>query len=186
VAIISLKMLVAVALAAAPAVASTASAQAQEIPRAPSTPQTAKNWVGPKGRILAQKLVDELAASHPEIESITIHTIPAGMKDYTMIAGTFPDRIGNVSSPGDVITAVKGVTQVESKWGTENFNKKVSILVPIKDVSGKYLPVTMVVAFKQSPTSGLIDLDFMQPGARVRDSIASRIPSKEALFSPAD
>jgi hypothetical protein len=186
VSIISLKTLAAVALAVAPAVAWTSTAQAQEIPRAPSTPTTPKNWVGPKGKILAQKLVDQMAATHPEVESITIHAIPAGMKDYTMIAGTFADRIGNVSSPGDVITAVKGVTQIESKWGTENFNKKVSILVPLKDISGKYLPVTMVVAFKQSPTSGLIDLDFMQPGARLRDSIASQIPSKEALFSPAN
>ncbi len=180
----SLKTLAALALVSIP-LAAPQVVFAQEIPRAASTPQTPKNWVGPKGKILAQRIVDQLAASHPELESITIHAIPSGMKDYTMIAGTFPDRIGNVSSPGDVITAVKGVTQVESKWGTPNFGKKVSILVPLKDTSGKYLPVAMVIAFKQSPTSGLIDLDFMQPGVRIRDSIASQIASVEALFGPA-
>ncbi len=158
---------------------------ADEIPRAASTPQTPKNWVGPKGKIHAQGIVDEIVASHPELVSITIHAIPAGMSDYTMIAGTFPDRVGNVSSPGDVITAKKGVTQVESKWGTPDFNKKVSILVPLKDTSGKYLPVTMVLAFKQSADSGLIDIDFMQPGVRIRDAIAPKIASAEALFSPA-
>jgi hypothetical protein len=157
----------------------------QEIPRAASTPQTAKNWVAPADRNLAQAIVDGIVATHPELVSITIHAIPAGMTDYTMIAGTFPDRVGNVSSPGDVITAKKGVTQVESKWGTPDFNKKVSILVPLKDQSGKYLPVTMVLAFKQSPDSGLIDLDFMQPGARIRDSVASKIPSTQALFAKA-
>lgn len=155
----------------------------EEIPRAASTPQTAKNWVAPAGKNLAQSIVDGIVAGHPELVSITIHAIPAGMTDYTMIAGTFPDRVGNVSSPGDVITAKKGVTQVESKWGTPDFNKKVSILVPLKDQSGKYLPVTMVLAFKQSPDSGLIDIDFMQPGVRIRDAVASKIPSTEALFS---
>ncbi|PKB19017.1 hypothetical protein B0I00_1244 [Novosphingobium kunmingense] len=155
-----------------------------EIPRAASTPTTPKNWVGPTGKILAQALVDQVAASHPELVSITVHAVPAGLTDYTMIAGTFPDRIGNVSSPGDVITAKKGVTQVESKWGTPDFGKKVSILVPLKDTSGKYLPVTMVLAFKQSPTSGLIDLDFMHPAVRIRDSLAPMIASTEALFAP--
>ena len=161
------------------------SAVAQEIPRAPSTPNTPKNWVAPKYKMHAQALVDKLAASHPEIESITIHAIPAGMKDYTMIAGTFPDRIGNVSSPGDAITAVKGVTQVESKWGTENFGKKVSILAPVMDSAGRYLPAAMVIAFKQSPTSGLIDIDFLHPGVRVRNSIAPMVPDFASLFAPA-
>lgn len=158
---------------------------AGEIPRAASTPLTPKNWVGPKGKIHAQKIVDEIVASHPELMSITIHAIPAGMTEHTMIAGTFPDRVGNVSSPGDVITAKKGVTQVESKWGSPDFNKKVSILVPLKDISGRYLPVTMVLAFKQSPDSGLIDIDFMQPGVRIRDAIAHKIANVEALFAPA-
>ena len=177
-----------IALAALMAAASplfAATAVGQEIPRAPSTPDTPKNWVAPKYKIHAQALVDKLAASHPEIESITIHAIPAGMKDYTMIAGTFPDRIGNTSSPGDAITAVKGVTQVESKWGTPNFNKKVSILAPVMDTAGRYLPAAMVIAFKQSPTSGLIDIDFLHPGVRVRNSIAPMVPDFASLFAPA-
>lgn len=169
--------------AAAVLLAVPATSWGEEIPRAASTPQTAKNWVAPAGKNLAQSIVDGIVAGHPELVSITVHAVPAGMTDYTMIAGTFPDRVGNVSSPGDVITAKKGVTQVESKWGTPDFNKKVSILVPLKDQSGKYLPVTMVLAFKQSPDSGLIDIDFMQPGVRIRDAVASKIPSTEALFS---
>lgn len=101
-----------------------------------------------------------------------------------MIAGTFPDRIGNVSSPGDVITAKKGVTQIESKWGTIDFNKKVSVLVPLRDTAGNYLPVTMVLAFRQSPTSGLIDIDFLQPAMRIRDSLKTRIKDTATLFGP--
>lgn len=182
---LSLKPLALAAVFALAAPSFAVSAAAQEIPRAPSTPDTPKNWVAPKYKIHAQALVDKLAASHPEVESITIHAIPAGMKDYTMIAGTFPDRIGNTSSPGDAITAVKGVTQVESKWGTANFNKKVSIVAPVMDSAGRYLPAAMVIAFKQSPTSGLIDTDFLQPGVRLRNSIAPMVSDFASLFAPA-
>src|SRR5688572_13152747 len=95
----SFKNLVLAAAVAASSPVFAAAAAGQEIPRAASTPDTPKNWVAPKHKIHAQALIDKLAAAHPEIESITIHAVPAGMKDYTMIAGTFPDRIGNTSSP---------------------------------------------------------------------------------------
>jgi hypothetical protein len=98
----------------------TPAVAAEEIPRAASTPQTPKNWRGPAQPIKAQAIVDRLIKGHSEIMSITMHAVPPGQpaEAYTMIAGSFPDRIGNTSSPGDIITAKKGVTQVESKWGT--------------------------------------------------------------------
>lgn len=152
---------------------------------AASTPTTPKNWAGPGKRIHAQALVDGIAANHPELVSITIHAIPPGGTEYTMIAGTFPDRIGNTSSPGDVITAKKGVSQVESKWGTPDYGKKVSTVLPLRDTSGDYLPVAMVLAFKQSPDSGKKDTDFLEPGIRIRDALNSQIPNAESLFEAA-
>lgn len=167
-------------LGAVPAVA------ADEIPRAASTPQTPKNWRAPAHKIKAQAVVDRLIASHPEIMSITIHALPDGQPAdaFTMIAGSFPDRIGNTSSPGDIITAKKGVTQVESKWGTPDYGKKVSIVLPLKDSSGKYMPVAMVVAFHQSPSSGKIDTDFMAPGIKIRDGIAGEFANVASLYQP--
>ncbi|MBV8036138.1 hypothetical protein [Roseateles sp.] len=168
------------------AMCTAAAVHAQEIPRAPSTPQTPKNWVGPKQKIVAQVLVDELIASRPDIMSITMHATPPGEKEvYTMIAGSFPDRIGNQSSPGDVITLKKGVSQVESKWGTPDYQKKVSTVLPLKDVKGNYLPVAMVIAFHTSPTSGKKDTDFLAPGLAIRDALSPRTPSVDALFAPA-
>lgn len=157
-----------------------------EIPRAASTPQTPKNWRAPGHKIKAQAVVDRLIASHPEIMSITVHALPDGQPAdaYTMIAGSFPDRIGNTSSPGDIITAKKGVTQVESKWGTADFGKKVSVVLPLKDSSGKYMPVAMVIAFHQSANSGKIDTDFMAPGIVIRDGIASEFASVASLYEP--
>lgn len=173
----------AVLAAAIPATA-YAQAAANEIPRAASTPTTPKNWVAPGYKIRAQAVVDTLIATHPEIMSITIHALPEGQPAdaFTMIAGSFGDRIGNTSSPGDIITAKKGVTQVESKWGTPDYGKKVSVVLPLRDASGKYLPVAMVIAFHQSPASGKIDTDFMQPGIVIRDSIAKNFPTLASLY----
>jgi hypothetical protein len=160
---------------------------AEEIPRAPSTPNTPKNWVAPPYKTLGQTLVDELIAAHPEVVSITMHASPPDAEPgtYTMFAGTFDDRIGNESSPGDIISIVKGVTQVESKWGSANWKKKVSIVLPLKDASGTYISAAMVVAFRTSPEDPTIDTDFMAPGLAIRDGISARIESFEALFAAA-
>lgn len=157
-----------------------------EIPRAPSTPDTPKNWQAPEYRIFAQQLVDELMAGHPEVMSITIHATPPGVDEstFSMIAGSFPDRIGNQSSPGDVISIVKGVTQVESKWGSANWKKKVSIVLPLKDFMGNYLRAAMVVAFITSAEDSRVDTDFLAPGVVIRDSLNSRITSLAVLFEP--
>lgn len=160
---------------------------AEPIPRAASTPNTPKNWVGPSAKIHAQVLVDELIASHPEIMSITIHATPPGEPAtvFTMIAGSFPDRIGNESSPGDVITIKKGVSQIEPKWGTPDWQKKVSAVLPLKDTAGTYLPAAMVIAFKTAPGNGKIDTDFLAPGIAIRDGLKPRVGSFESLFAPA-
>lgn len=159
----------------------------KEIPRAASTPNTPKNWVAPPYKMHAQVLVDELIAKHPEVVSITIHAVPAELPadTYTMMAGSFPDRIGNESSPGDIITAKKGATQIESKWGTENWQKKVSAVLPLKDSKGNYLPAAIIIAFETSADNGKIDTDFMAPGIAIRDSLNSRIPNVQALFARA-
>lgn len=181
------KSAIALAIASATLMSCVAWSAEESIPRAASTPNTAKNWVGPGAgvKIHAQSLVDGIVAKHPELMSITIHAIPPGGTEYTMIAGTFPDRIGNTSSPGDVITAKKGVSQVESKWGTPDYGKKVSTVLPLKDTSGKYLPVAMVLAFKTSPDSGKKDTDYLEPGLAIREALNASIPSTESLFAAA-
>jgi len=174
------------AFAAKPAPAAVVAKE--EIPRAASTPTTPKNWRGPAFRIKAQAIVDRLIQGHPEIMSITMHAVPPGQPAdaYTMIAGSFPDRIGNTSSPGDIITAKKGVTQVESKWGTPDYGKKVSVVVPIKTSAGDYVPVAMVIAFYHNPTLGMRDTDYMAPAVAIRNALAPEIASFDALFGQAN
>ena len=130
---------IAAVLAAAAPATGFAQTAGGEIPRAASTPGTPKNWIAPSHKIRVQAVVDTLIATHPEIMSITIHALPKGQPAdaYTMIAGSFPDRVGNTSSPGDIITAKKGVTQVESKWGTPDYGKKVSVVLPLEGRVGQ-------------------------------------------------
>ena len=166
--------------------AAAAEGTKNQIPRAASTPNTPKNWIGPSKRIYAQSIVDDLIASHPEVMSITMHGTPPGQSGlYTMFAGTFPDRIGNESSAGDVITVLKAVTQIEPKWGTPDWQKKVSTVLPLKDSRGKFLPVAMVIAFKTSPDDKRVDTEFLPLGVKIRDGLNSKIPSFNALFEPA-
>jgi hypothetical protein len=159
----------------------------EPIPRAASTPTTAKNWAPPSYKIYAQTLVDEVIRNHPEVMSMTMHATPPGSPDgvYTMFAGSFHDRMGNASSPGDAITIYKAVTQVESKWGSANWKKKVSIVLPLKDYTGTYLKAAMVIAFRTSIDDPRIDTDFMAPGIVIRDSLNSKIRSFESLFAQA-
>ena len=117
-----------------------------------------------------------------------MHGTPPGAEEgiYTMFAGSFSDRIGNESSPGDIISIKKGVTQVESKWGSANWKKKVSIVLPLKNSTGTYMQAAMVVAFKTSEEDSRVDTDFMAPGIAIRDGTSSRISGFDALFEGAD
>ncbi len=168
--------------------APAAAVPGEPVPRAVSTPDTPKNWAPPSRRIFAQALIDELIARHPEAISMTMHGTPPGADAgvVTMFAGTFPDRIGNESSPGDIITVKKGVTQIESKWGSANWQKKVSIVLPLKDQAGAYLPAALIIAFATSPEDPRIDTDFLAPGIDIRDGLNNRIASFDALFAPVD
>ena len=67
---------------------------------------------------------------------------------------------------------------------SETSRPSVSIVVPVMDQQGTYLKAAMVIAFQQWPTSGLIDIDFMQPGVRMRNSVAHLVPSFKSLFDP--
>ena len=61
-----------------------------------AAPEHPKNWTAPAAKIYAQKLVDEIMATHTELLSTTLHGVPPGQTDtYTMFAGSFPERIGN-------------------------------------------------------------------------------------------
>jgi hypothetical protein len=145
-----------------------------------------KNWTPPAQKIYAQKLVDELMAMHPELISVTFHGIPPGQTEtYTMFAGSFPERIGNVDDPDDIDITKKGITILDPRWHRLNDSvKKFVMMMPLRDSSGENVG-EIVLAYKNPPGSGKTEKDFFLASTALRDGLMKQIPSHAALFEPA-
>lgn len=84
----------------------------------------------PAGRIYAQRLVEELAARHPELVRIGMHVTPPDKSDNIIIACNVPERIGQKSHPED-LKAMKTGRPVVLKEG-KNFD----VTLPLHDAAG--------------------------------------------------
>ena len=159
--------------AAAPAAAQMA---------APSHP---KNWTAPARKIYAQSLSDQIMAAHPELISVTFHGVPPGLdKVYTMFAGSFPERIGNVDDPDDIDVITKGITIVDPRWRRKDPQRKFVVLLPLRDAAGENVGL-LVVAYKNPETSNKGEKDYFLAATALRDSLKPKIPTYAALFEPA-
>ena len=145
-----------------------------------------KNWSPPTSKIYAQKLSDETMKAHPELLSVTFHGVPPGMHDvYTMFAGSYPDRIGNPDDPDDIDVSKKGITIVDPRWHrTKDPAPKFVLLMPLRDRRGENLGL-VVYAFKVPVESNAGERTFYLKALALRDALAKRIPSYDALFAPA-
>lgn len=126
-------------------------------------------------RIYAQSLVDDILTEHPEVLVIGLHVTAPGAKDNTMIA-TNLDRIGKLSDDDDLKVTATGEPIAEPAKG------RFESLVALKTRDGKIIGAAgIVVMWKDgTDTSG-----FLPAANAIRDELASRIPSLEALFEPA-
>ena len=61
---------------------------------------------------LAQKLVLEAKAQHPEIKKIGTHAIPPGATESAIIGSDNPSKIGKVSSANDLTFVTTGIAKV--------------------------------------------------------------------------
>lgn len=145
-----------------------------------------KNWSPPSQRIYAQQLSDETMKAHPELLSVTLHGVPPGQHDsYTMFAGSYPDRIGNPDDPDDIDVSKKGITIVDPRWHrTQDPAPKFVVLMPLRDHAGQNIGL-VVYAFKVPVESNAGEREFYLHALDLRDALAKRIPSYEALFAPA-
>jgi hypothetical protein len=144
-----------------------------------------KNWSPPAGKIYAQQLSDETMKSHPELLSVTLHGVPPGMHDaYTMFAGSYPDRVGNPDDPDDIDVSKKGITIVDPRWKrTKDPAPKFVVLMPLRDRAGENVGL-VVYAFKVPFESNAGERKFYLRALDLRDALARRIPSYDALFAP--
>lgn len=145
-----------------------------------------KNWTPPARKIYAQKLVDELMTTHPELISVTFHGVPPGQTEtYTMFAGSFPERIGNVDDPDDVDITKKGITIVDPRWHRPHDPvKKFVVMMPLRDFSGENVG-EIVLAYKNPPDSAKTEKDFFLAATALRDGLMKQIANHAALFEPA-
>lgn len=145
-----------------------------------------KNWPPPSHPIYAQQLSDETMKAHPELLSVTFHGVPPGLHDsYTMFAGSYPDRIGNPDDPDDIDVSKKGITIVDPRWHhTHDPAPKFVVLTPLRDRAGENIGL-VVYAFKVRAESNAGERQFYLKALDLRDKLAERIPSYEALFAPA-
>ena len=151
---------------------------------APAAP--AKNWTPPATKIYAQVLSDQTMKAHPELLSVTLHGVPPGMTDtYTMFAGSYPDRIGNPDDPDDIDVSKKGITIVDPRWHrTKDTSPKFVVLMPMRDARGNNIGL-VVYAFKVPVAGNQYERTLYTKALDLRDALAKKIPSYEALFAPA-
>jgi len=152
----------------------------------PAAAAEQKNWSPPTARIYAQQLADETMKAHPELLSVTLHGVPPGLHDnYTMFAGSYPDRIGNPDDPDDIDVSKKGITIVDPRWHrTKDPAPKFVVLMPLRDRAGENVGL-VVYAFKVPVESNAGEKKFYLKALEFRDALARRIPSYDALFVPA-
>ena len=145
-----------------------------------------KNWQAPAQKIYAQQLSDETMKAHPDLLSVTIHGVPPGLTGvYTMFAGSYPDRIGNPDDPDDIDVIKKGITIVDPRWNrTNDTSPKFVVLMPMRDVKGDNIGL-VVYAFKVPARSNKYERTHYSKALDLRDALAKKIPSYEALFAPA-
>lgn len=60
----------------------------------------------------AQVVVDGVAARHPDVVRLTLHAVPSGSSQCTMLASTAPGRAGKPSDPEDLQALETGMPVV--------------------------------------------------------------------------
>ena len=148
-------------------------------------PAHPKNWTAPAGKIAAQTLTDKIMASHPELLSVTFHGVPPGMAEgtYTMFAGSYPERIGNVDDPDDVDIQKLGITILDPRWHrTKDTVKKVVMMLPLRDKAGENIG-ELVLAYKADAPKP--ETEYFLAGTALRDRLQPDIANLAALFAPA-
>lgn len=145
-----------------------------------------KNWTAPAWRTQAQALVESTMKANADLLSMTLHGSPPGAaaRTYTMFAGSFPDRIGKVSSEDDVMVIESGFTIIDPRWNKTDPERKFLVLLPLRDVKGRNVGC-IVFAFKDPAGSGHGEAHYLARANALRDGLKAGIADHAALFAEA-
>ena len=113
----------------------------------------------------AQRIVEEVAANHPNLVRLTIHAVPSGGTVNQIVACNIPEKLGKVSDPEDLEAIEKNKTTVLRE------GNNLDVTVPITDPEGQ--PVAIGVT--------LVGLDGSDDQAAVKDAQAIASELQKAL-----
>jgi TonB-dependent siderophore receptor len=128
----------------------------------------------------AQSLVDRLAARHPELIDVDIHTVPPGSAASVIVASRDASRIGKASDPDDIDVARTGAPRVEINQAGNN---NVEVAVPLMSVTRQVIG-SVEMTFPYVPST---DRDaLVQKATDIADDLRRRIAhGPEDLVTPA-
>ena len=125
-------------------------------------------------KIVAQKLVDEALAKHPEVIILAMHVTPPGKTENVIIASNI-GRIGKKADEDDMRVIDTGKPNLEVNSKGNHFE----VELVIQDQSGKTIGA-MGVVFMYKP--GDDKMVFQRKAEELRDEMRPQIPSVDKLF----
>jgi iron complex outermembrane receptor protein len=124
----------------------------------------------------AQSLVDDLLATHPQVEIVAIHAKPPGSSDYPIAASNI-GRIGKAADAADLEVINTGQPHV----GTDASGSRVEAKLALQDQAGRTIGALAIV-FPLKRTSS--ETALLAQAEKMRDELRTRIQSSEQLFEP--
>lgn len=125
------------------------------------------------GKIYAQRLVDELAAKHPDLVRVGMHVMPPNRRENILIACTAAERIGQKSDPED-LKAMNTGQPVVMKEG-DNFD----VTLPLHNSAGMIIGA-LGLTFK--PQAGEQDAEAARRARAMAQEIEKHIATTNQLF----
>lgn len=128
--------------------------------------------------IRAQQIVEETLAAHPELVVVGLHGVAPGDTEERMFA-TNLDRVGKLDDDDDKAAAVdhKIVLAPNPKDPS-----RYEVQIWLKDAAGHTLNAGAGLVFKYRAGDDLVQL--LAKAVAIRDEIAAKTPTFEALFAP--
>jgi hypothetical protein len=132
------------------------------------------------GRIYAQKLVEDIAAVHPELGGVEIASTPPDKRDCVTIASTEAKEIGERCDNDELSVLSTNEPFVEKEQ--ENGKEVLDVTVAIHQADGKTI-ATAGIDFK--PKANLQQAEAVQQARRIGQELEGKFKYKNQLFEPA-
>ncbi len=129
-----------------------------------------------QGKIVAQKLVDDLAAKHPDLVRIGLHLTPPNSSDNIIVACNIAARIGQKSDPEDLKAMQTGKPVVLKEGG------KFDVTLPLHTASGR---VIGAIGLTFKPQGNEREASAAERAKKLAAEVEKRITSEAKLFEPA-